>query len=376
MKYNWPTKKLGELLDYEQPGKYIVSSKNYSDDYKTPVLTAGKNFILGKTSEKDNIFPKDKLPVIIFDDFTTATQLVDFPFKVKSSAMKILHVKRDVADIKFMFYLMQTVKLDHVTHKRYWISEYSNIEISLPPLSEQTKIVAKIERAFAKIDEVARLRAKSDEDAAGLFRAALDEVFEGAKEKGWEEKEIKDICEHPQYGYTASAKSDDVGPKLLRITDIQNGSVDWNTVPYCLCENIDRYRLKDGDIVFARTGATVGKSYLVNNPPKKAIYASYLIRLRVKEHMSSSFLSYFFRSNQYWKQIIDGQVGMAQPNVNGSKLAKIKVPIPPLIEQKKIALELDALLEKVQKLQKLQEEVGKDLKELKKAVLREVFEGK
>ena len=103
MKTNYPTKKLVEVLDYEQPSKYIVSSKNYSDDYKTPVLTAGKTFILGNTDEKENIFPAEKLPVIIFDDFTTAIKFVDFPFKVKSSAMKILHTKKDIADTKYLF---------------------------------------------------------------------------------------------------------------------------------------------------------------------------------------------------------------------------------------------------------------------------------
>src|SRR3989344_8622628 len=107
----YPRKKLAEVLDYEQPGKYIVSSKNYRSEYKTPVLTAGKTFILGNTNEKENIFPAEKLPVIIFDDFTTAIKFVDFPFKVKSSAMKILHPKKKEADAKYLFYLMQTIKL-------------------------------------------------------------------------------------------------------------------------------------------------------------------------------------------------------------------------------------------------------------------------
>src|SRR3989338_2021853 len=158
---SYPTKKLGEVLDYEQPGKYIVNSKNYSNDYKTPVLTAGKTFVLGNTDEKENIFPAEKLPVIIFDDFTTAIKFVDFPFKVKSSAMKILHAKKGVAYIKYLFYLMQTIELNHVTHKRYWISEYSQLEIPLPPIAEQKKIVAKLERILGKIKEAKRLRAEA-----------------------------------------------------------------------------------------------------------------------------------------------------------------------------------------------------------------------
>ena len=93
MKTSWQTKKLGELLEYEQPTKYIVKSKNYKEDYETPVLTAGKTFILGKTNEKSGIFPEKELPVIIFDDFTTATKFVDFPFKVKSSDLQALLCK-------------------------------------------------------------------------------------------------------------------------------------------------------------------------------------------------------------------------------------------------------------------------------------------
>ena len=141
----WPMVKLGDVLDYEQPGNYIVDSVNYSDDYKTPVLTAGKTFVLGYTNEKDGIF-QNELPVIIFDDFTTATKFVDFPFKVKSSAMKILHAKKDKADIKYLFYVMQSINFSNNEHKRYWISEYSKIDIPLPPLEVQRQIVKKISK--------------------------------------------------------------------------------------------------------------------------------------------------------------------------------------------------------------------------------------
>jgi len=130
----YPTKKLGEVLEYEQPTNYLVSSTDYKDEYPIPVLTAGKSFILGNTNERSGIFPKEKLPVIIFDDFTTAIKFVDFPFKVKSSAMKILRAKKNEADIRFMFYKMLTIKFSHDQHKRYWISECSNLKIPLPPL--------------------------------------------------------------------------------------------------------------------------------------------------------------------------------------------------------------------------------------------------
>jgi hypothetical protein len=135
---------LSEMLDYEQPTDYIVESVDYDDGYKTPVLTAGKTFILGYTNEMKGIFT-EKLPVIIFDDFTTAIKFVDFPFKVKSSAMKILHVKENVADIRYVFYSMQRIQFKPGEHKRHWISQYSKFKIPLPPLDIQKEIVEKIE---------------------------------------------------------------------------------------------------------------------------------------------------------------------------------------------------------------------------------------
>lgn len=136
--------KLVDVLDYEQPTKYIVESENYNDSFKTPVLTAGKTFILGYTNEINGIF-NDELPVIIFDDFTTATKFVDFPFKVKSSAMKILKAKKELAEIKYLYYMMQQIEFNASEHKRYWISQYSQLEIPLPPLEIQQQIVAEIE---------------------------------------------------------------------------------------------------------------------------------------------------------------------------------------------------------------------------------------
>jgi len=134
----WEKKRLGECLDYIQPTNYLVSSTDYDNSYKIPVLTAGKTFILGYTNETDGIF-ENNLPVIIFDDFTTATQFVDFPFKAKSSAMKILIAKEN-ANIKFMFEAMQIMKYEIGGHERHWITKFAQIEILIPCLAEQTLI--------------------------------------------------------------------------------------------------------------------------------------------------------------------------------------------------------------------------------------------
>lgn len=142
----WVVTNFETLLSYEQPTNYIVKDTNYNSDYETPVLTAGKSFILGYTDEKENVF--SKLPVIIFDDFTTESKFVDFPFKVKSSAMKILHINTDIVLPKFAFYLMQATEIDHDNHQRYWISTYSQEEIALPPLKEQERILSALKQYF------------------------------------------------------------------------------------------------------------------------------------------------------------------------------------------------------------------------------------
>ncbi|MFP6280438.1 restriction endonuclease subunit S [Helicobacter pylori] len=136
-------RKLGEVLEYDQPNKYCVTSKEFDKSYPTPVLTAGKTFILGYTNEKDNIYQASKSsPVIIFDDFTTATQWVDFPFKVKSSAMKILLPKNPTINIRFIFFYMQTIPYNiGGEHARQWISRYSQLEVPIPPLEIQQEIV-------------------------------------------------------------------------------------------------------------------------------------------------------------------------------------------------------------------------------------------
>ena len=133
---------LGEVLQYEQPTKYMVSSKEYDDEYSIPVLTAGQTFILGYTNETDGVYfaSKDN-PVIIFDDFTTSIQWVDFPFKIKSSAIKILRKTLESIDIRFIFHYMKTIIYCPNEHSRQWIAKYSRIQIPVPPIEVQKEIV-------------------------------------------------------------------------------------------------------------------------------------------------------------------------------------------------------------------------------------------
>ncbi|HEN3276749.1 TPA: restriction endonuclease subunit S [Yersinia enterocolitica] len=146
----WERRELGKLLEYKQPTLYLVSSTDYNDDYEIPVLTAGKTFILGYTNELEGIY-REKLPVIIFDDFTTDSKFVDFPFKAKSSAMKIL-TARDGVSIKYVFEAMQMLDFKIGGHQRHWISIFSNQVIAIPEIAEQRKIASALSCVDGEIE--------------------------------------------------------------------------------------------------------------------------------------------------------------------------------------------------------------------------------
>lgn len=169
----WERKTLGELLNYEQPTPYLVRSSEYSNNYQTPVLTAGKTFLLGYTNEESGVFTN--LPAIIFDDLTTATKYVTFPFKAKSSAMKILKPKDENINLRFVYEKMQLVNFKVGDHKRHWISEYSNLEISVPQPEEQSAIMT----ILADMDaEIAALEQKQEKTCA-LKRGMMQELLTG-----------------------------------------------------------------------------------------------------------------------------------------------------------------------------------------------------
>ncbi len=167
----WQMKKLGELLDYEQPTKYLVKETEYSDDYDTPVLTAGKTFILGYTSENSGIF--QNLPTIIFDDFTTANKYVDFPFKAKSSAMKMLKPRNMESNLRFIYEKMQLIDFTLGDHKRYWISEYQNLQINMPNSDEQTAIATVLSDMDAEIRALEEKLAKYKLLKIGMMQRLL-----------------------------------------------------------------------------------------------------------------------------------------------------------------------------------------------------------
>jgi type I restriction enzyme, S subunit len=190
----------------------------------------------------------------------------------------------------------------------------------------------------------------------------------------WPKKKLGELSSL-SYGYTEKASFEPIGPKFLRITDIQNESVDWNTVPYCEIDDDDhvRHKLRSGDLVFARTGATTGKSYLISDPPD-AVCASYLIRLRLRSSdILPKFLSYYFGTKSYWDIVSQGISGSAQGGFNASKLAEIEVPTPPLAIQQRIVAVLDEVFARLVMATANAEQNLKSSRELFDSYLNSIF---
>ena len=197
----------------------------------------------------------------------------------------------------------------------------------------------------------------------------------------WEWVRWGDISQSIQYGYNAPAKKSG-RIKMIRISDIHDNQVDWSSVPYCdINENeIGQYLLKENDILFARTGGTVGKSFLVKEVPEEAIFAGYLIRTRYSENLSPLYLKYFMESRIYWEQLHNGTIKTAQPNCNGKTLSKMMLPLPPMAEQHRIVAKIEELLpdldayDKAQtKLQAIEQRFPDAMK---KSLLQYAIEGK
>ena len=195
--------------------------------------------------------------------------------------------------------------------------------------------------------------------------------------EGWAWTTVNNISKSIIYGVSESAKSEGKY-KLLRITDIQNNKVDWETVPFTDFDDdkVASYILYDGDIVFARTGATVGKSYLIKGLSQKAIYASYLIRVQTFDLILPEYVKLFFESGYYWEQIELTSVGIGQPNVNGTILGSLNIPLPPFAEQKRIVIEKDRWLSLLEQIEQGKANLQIAIKQTKSKILDLAIHGK
>ena len=193
---------------------------------------------------------------------------------------------------------------------------------------------------------------------------------------GWGLASLKDLVRSVRYGLTASATYAPVGPRFLRITDLQDNEVNWDTVPFCQCNEDAKFRLRPGDIVVARTGATTGKSQMIDFVPEPTVFASYLIRLEAIDECISSYLARFMKSEGYWKQITTVKQGMAQPGVNATLLSGLEVPVAPLNEQRRIVAKIEELTARSRRAREALEAVPPLLEQLRQSVLAAAFSGR
>ena len=289
---------------------------------------------------------------------------------------------------QFLFYLLLhhkkelQAKSSGSTFKSINKTTINDFRIPLPPLPEQRAIA----HVLQTIQEAKSTRQREIALERERKAALMDYLFShGMKNQQRKETEIGEIpgswevvrlgnhCYKPDYGYTESANDAPVGPKFLRITDIQNDVVNWETVPYCVCsdETKEKYLLKTGDIVIARIGATTGKAYIVNDCPE-AVFASYLIRVRTKDNLLSTFLAQYLRTNNYWKQINQSKGGRLKGGVNIPILSNLVLPLPNSSEQQQIFKMLQACDTKIAAL----EQEAQHLDELFHAMLDELMTGK
>lgn len=333
---------LGDVLSYEQPTKYIVESQDYNDSYTTPVLTAGKSFILGYTDEEKGIFTN--LPVIIFDDFTTAFKFVDFPFKVKSSAMKILSANENIADIRFLFYKMQTIKINSDEHKRFWISKYSKIKILLPPLATQQKIAAILDKA----DELRQYNKQLIEKYDALTQSLFLDMFGDPvrNEKGWEKIELKKVTRKIGSGSTPRGGKESYqteGISLIRSLNIYDNIFKYKNLAFITDIQADKLKnvtVESNDVLFNITGASVCRCTVVPDDVLPARVNQHVSILRTRtEILTPLFLSHLLISENVKIKLLGvGSAGGAiMEAITKEQLEKFKIIIPPISLQNQFA---------------------------------------
>lgn len=357
---DWKLKPLGSVLKYEQPTKYIVETTNYDDSYKTPVLTAGQSFILGYTDEVNNIY--SDLPVIIFDDFTTAIKYVDFPFKVKSSAMKILKADSDLADIRFLFYLMQTVKINNAQHKRYWISKYSVMNLRIPPLATQKKIVAILDEADILHQLNKNLIAKYDALTQSLFLEMFGDPV--ANPMGWEVKKMKEISTKIHSGNTPKGGSKvyvDKGIVFLRSQNVWKNRLELDNVAYIDEETQSKMMkssLKNRDILMTKTGrintenSSLGRAAMFEGEDDTANVNGHVYLIRLKEGVINEFVLHILTTNEYREHIRRVCVGgIDKRQLNKNHLEDFPIIYPPIEKQRKFITKLETIRELKQNVQ-------------------------
>lgn len=367
---------LGELLPFEQPTAYIVKSTDYSDAYATPVLTAGKSFILGKTNETDGIF--DQLPVIIFDDFTTATQFVNFRFKVKSSAMKILHINTDLVIPKYIFYRLQIIQFDHSTHKRYWIQSYSRIKVLIPPLDEQSRIVTRIDELFSELDKAVDTLKTTKEQLEVYRQAVLKEIFDSVSTTS---VHIKDVCLDIKVGIVIKPTQyyvSENGVPAFRNANVRRGYIndtDWVMISKEGHQQNCRSEVHTNDVLISRSGANLGMASVV--PARYNGYNAIDVVIAVPDisKVIPEFLAQYTNSPMGRAIVKKNEQGAAQGHLNVSAYANLPIGVPDLQEQEKLVKQISDRLSVCDSIEKTVDTALAQADAMRQSILKQAFEG-
>ena len=335
-------KRLGDCLNYEQPTKYIVKDTKYDNTYPTPVLTAGQTFILGYTNEKTGIYQASKeKPVIIFDDFTTGFHWVDFDFKVKSSAMKMLRPACDDISFRYVYYAMSSIHFEPGTHTRHWISIYSQFEIPVPPLPVQEEIV-RILDSFTELQAELQAELQKRLQQYNYYRDNLLS-FEGRTDVEW--KKLGEIATDWYRG--AGIKRDEVseeGIPCIRYGEIHTTYNIWfdECVSHTDENKQPAKKYADyGDILFAITSEDIpfiGNSVAYIGKERILVGGDIVV---MKHTQNPKYMSYVLSTSDAVMQKGKGKVKSKVVHTSVPSLKEIVVPIPSLEEQERIATILD-----------------------------------
>ncbi len=266
--------------------------------------------------------------------------------------------------------------------KRVPTKVLEQFRIPIPPIKEQEKISENIQTQFTRLDVVIKnlkvIQAKLELYRRSVLKSAFSNKLIHVK-GNWQQFKIKEIAKKVQYGLTSQSGKNYKGPRYLRITDIQDRKVNWETVPFAKQkDDLEGYRLNKGDVVFARTGATVGKSFLIVECPRNAVFASYLIRIIPhREKILPALLWFYFQSPMYWHKISESQRGIGQPNVNGTILSNLSINLPTKIDDQEILTnEIEARFSTIDKIAEvIHMDLGK-AEAFRKSILKAAFEGK
>ena len=374
---------LGQLLTYEQPTAYIVESTEYNENYKTPVLTAGKSFVLGYTNETENIF--DKLPVIIFDDFTTSIQYVNFKFKVKSSAMKILHINTELVNPKYIYYRMQTIQFDHSTHKRYWIQQYSKLKVQIPPLVEQERIVAKIEELFSDLDNAVDTLNATKAKLEVYRQAVLLKAFE--PKNNWNIGKLGDVIQvltdyHANGSYEILKQHVELLDTpdyalMIRSTNFEKNDFS-NDLKYITKEAYDFLKKSQlfGDEVLMGKIGNAGKVYYMKDLNRPMSLAMNLFAMRFDHCVSSKYVYYFLNSAKSIEDIKKHVKGVGTPTINKNSVRDLYFAYPDTNEQKNIVTEVETKLSLYDSVNLTLDNILRQASAMRQSILKQAFEGR